>query len=364
MLFELDRRELLAVGSTALLSGCATVGTRRFSGCTPLPQVDADPSRLIRAVAGLRPYRRSGFVVRREQLGDKALVHNYGHGGAGITLSWGSSKLATELGLPDHSGPVAVIGSGVMGLSTARLVQEAGFPVTIYSAALPPDTTSNIAGGQFHPAYAFSASAVGPDFMGQFIRGLDYSWRRFQILVGDDYGVRWLPTYVETDSPEVKLLETFPPINRMLTPAEHPFPWKSALRYDTMYVETGRYLRQMLRDLQIAGGRIEVRKFAAPADIAVLAESLVFNCTGLGSRELFGDQDLRPMRGQLAILEPQPEVQYALTGGPGYMFPRPDGVILGGTAELDEWDTNPDPQTIQRIIAAHERFFASFRCTG
>jgi hypothetical protein len=46
------------------------------------------------------------------------------------------------------------------------------------------------------------------------------------------------------------------------------------------------------------------------------------------------------------------------------MFPRPDGVILGGTAELDEWDTNPDPQTIQRIIAAHERFFASFRCTG
>jgi glycine/D-amino acid oxidase-like deaminating enzyme len=169
---------------------------------------------------------------------------------------------------------------------------------------------------------------------------------------------------VETDSPEVKLLETFPPINRMLTPAEHPFPWKSALRYDTMYVETGRYLRQMLRDLQIAGGRIEVRKFAAPADIAVLAESLVFNCTGLGSRELFGDQDLRPMRGQLAILEPQPEVQYALTGGPGYMFPRPDGVILGGTAELDEWDTNPDPQTIQRIIAAHERFFASFRCTG
>ncbi len=110
-----------------------------------------DESRVIRTVAGLRPYRAQGFVVRGEQLGEKRLVHNYGHGGGGITLSWGSSKLAAELGLQGHSGPVAVIGSGVMGLSTARLVQEAGFPVTIYAAALPPDTTSNIAGGQFHP---------------------------------------------------------------------------------------------------------------------------------------------------------------------------------------------------------------------
>ena len=68
-----------------------------------------DQSRVIRTVAGLRPYRRSGFVVRAEPLGDKKLVHNYGHGGGGITLSWGSSKLASELGLQGHSGPVAVL---------------------------------------------------------------------------------------------------------------------------------------------------------------------------------------------------------------------------------------------------------------
>jgi glycine/D-amino acid oxidase-like deaminating enzyme len=109
---------------------------------------------------------------------------------------------------------------------------------------------------------------------------------------------------------------------------------------------------------------VEVRKFAAPADIAALPESLVFNCTGLGSRELFGDQDLRPARGQLAILEPQPEVQYAFTGSPGYMFPRPDGILLGGTFELDQWDATPNPATIQRIIASHRRFFSSFRCAA
>ena len=359
----LDRRTF-AAGSAALLSGCATVGTPRFTDCTPLAPVDADPSRLIRSVAGLRPYRRGGFVVRAEGHGEKRLVHNYGHGGGGITLSWGSSKLATELGLQGHSGPVAVLGCGIMGLSTARLAQEAGFPVTIYTAALPPDTTSNIAGGQFHPFAVFRERFATPEFKAQFTRALDYSWRRFQIMVGDDYGVRWLPTYVETDSPEAKLLESFPPVNRMLRPAEHPFPVDSVLRYDTMYVEVGRYLRQMIRDVQIAGGKIAVREFATPSDIAALPEALVFNCTGLGSRQLFGDEGLQPVRGQLAILEPQPEVRYAYTGSSGYMFPRPDGILLGGTFEYDQWDPTPEPAAIARIIADHKAFFSGFRCTA
>ena len=361
----LDRRSF-AAGSAALLSGCASVGERprSFAGCTPLAPVNVDASRVIRTVAGLRPYRASGFVVRREQLGEKALVHNYGHGGGGITLSWGSSKLATELGLQGHSGPVAVIGSGVMGLSTARLVQEAGFPVTIYAAALPPDTTSNIAGGQFHPFAVFREDSATPEFKAQFARAVDYSWRRFQIMVGDDYGIRWLPTYVETETPEAQFVANYPPVNRLLTASEHPFPWESALRYDTMYVETGRYLRQMIRDVQLAGGRIEIRRFASPADIGALPEALVFNCTGLGSRDLFGDQELHPIRGQLAILEPQPEVRYAALGEFGYMFPRADGILLGGTFERDVFDVTPDPAAIARIIERNKRFFASFRCTA
>src|SRR6478736_7439221 len=271
----LDRRTF-AAGSAALLSGCVTTGgrPRTISGCTPLAPAIVDQSRVIRTMAGLRPYRRQGFVVRQETLGEKRLVHNYGHGGGGITLSWGTSKLATELGLQGHSGPVAVIGSGAVGLATARLVQEAGFAVTIYAASLPPDTTSNIAGGQFHPFAVFRGSAATPEFMSQYTRALDYSWRRYQIMVGDDYGIRWLPTYVEADSPEAKVIATFPLLNRMLSVAEHPFPLDTVRRYDTIYVETGRYLRQMTRDVQVAGGKIEVRKFATPADVASLAEGL------------------------------------------------------------------------------------------
>ena len=48
----------------------------------------------------------------------------------------------------------------------------------------------------------------------------------------------------------------------------------------------------------------------------------------------------------------------------GYMFPRPDGIVLGGTFERGVWDTTPDPKAIARIVASHKRFFEGFRCTA
>jgi len=120
----------------------------------------------------------------------------------------------------------------------------------------------------------------------------------------------------------------------------------------------------LIRDLELGGGRIAVREFANPADIAALPERLVFNCTGLGARALFSDEELRPARVQLAILLPQPEIRYAFTGRAGYMFPRADGIILGGTFELDEWDTTPQPEAIANILAGHQRLFGGFRCTA
>ncbi|MBC7985249.1 MAG: FAD-dependent oxidoreductase [Sphingomonadaceae bacterium] len=366
----IDRRRLI-VGAGATLGGfalqsCATtrLASRALDpGCTLHP-VYVAPDRVIRAVAGLRPYREAGFVVRAEALGGKRLVHNYGHGGAGITLSWGSSMLATRLGLPGHQGAVAVMGAGVMGLTTARLVQEAGFSVTIYTKALPPDTTSNIAGGQISPFGHYRDSMVTPEWRAQFAAAMDYSWRRFQIMVGEDYGIRWLTTYTEGDGPDPSdPFQRYHPAARRLDSAEHPFPVDNLSRFDTMYVETGRFLRQLTRDVHLAGGAIRVREFATPADIATLPETLVFNGTGLGAGALFGDAGIRPIRGQLAILLPQPEVDYAFTGEAGYMFPRADGVVLGGTFERDEWDATPQPEDISRIVASHRRLFQGFRCT-
>lgn len=361
-----DRRSFLGSSAAALaLSGCATFrppGTPIAPDCSPLVPVDVAMNRVIRSVAGLRPYRASGFVVRREPLGSKTLVHNYGHGGAGITLSWGSSKLATDLGLPGHTGRVAVIGSGIMGLTTARLAQEAGFPVAIYAKALPPDTTSNIAGGQISPFGHFSEDEVTPEWRRQFRAAMAYSWRRFQIMVGDDYGIRWLPTYEQSSNIGPDDLDPYYPNIRRLTPGDHPFPVEPMIRFDTMYVETGRFLRELTEDVLTAGATIAIREFRSPAELEALPERLVFNCTGLGSRQLFGDEVLQPVRGQLAVLLPQPEVRYAASGEWGYMFPRADGIILGGTFERDVWSTVPDPARIARIIASHKSVFDGFRC--
>lgn len=353
----------IAVGAALLaVPSCAHRTPENPIICLPKVKVAAD--RVIRTIAGIRPYRPGGFVVRAEPFGDKRLVHNYGHGGSGITLSWGTSRLAVDLGLPGHRGAVAVIGAGVVGLSTARLVQEAGFDVTVYAKALPPDTTSNTAGAQWQPYDRVDESVITAAWRQQYLAAAEYSWRRFQTLVGDDYGVYWLPTYKESSSPVPELFATFPPESHMLSHDEHPFPVDDVAYFDTMYFEMGRYLQQLMRDIQTAGGRFQVRDFATATDLASLPEGLMFNCTGFGARDLFGDTELTPVRGQLAVLLPQPEVQYAYTFKKwGYMIPRPDGIVLGGTSEKGVSDPTPQPADITKILNGHQGLFNEYRCT-
>src|SRR5215468_3248297 len=186
-----------------LLSGCMSLPNPRsgpirayaapdtsFVGSARgLPPVRVSPEREIRTVVGLRPYRPSGFVVRAERLGDTLIVHNYGHGGSGITLSWGTAHLALEIGAPGHRGAVAVLGCGAVGLATARLLQENGFDVTIYAKALPPETTSNIAGGQWFPAFLSDPQRRTEAFNQQLVAAANYAYRRYQIMVGPRFGV-------------------------------------------------------------------------------------------------------------------------------------------------------------------------------
>src|SRR5690606_19728353 len=139
--------------------------------------------------------RPSGFVVRRSEHDGKSLIHNYGHGGGGVTLSWGSSNLAVELAGDVSGRSCAVIGGGVMGLSTARLLLRKGADVCLYTDALPPTTTSNVAGAQCWPVSVYDNSRRTEAFGAQFIAAANFSFRYFQDLVGPRWGVRWVPNY-------------------------------------------------------------------------------------------------------------------------------------------------------------------------
>lgn len=179
------------------MSSCA-VRKRPAAALAPgarLARVKVSKERVIRTIVGLRPFRPSGFVVRGEKLGEKTVIHNYGHGGAGITLSWGTSQLAVEEGAKSESRDCAVIGCGVVGLSTARLLQLRGCNPVIYARETPPSVTSNVAGGLWDPVTVFDHPNVTPEFRRQFGEASRLAFRRYQSLAGDVYGVRWLPLY-------------------------------------------------------------------------------------------------------------------------------------------------------------------------
>ncbi len=366
-----SRRQLLqALGALPLLGACVAGAPASAANFTPsgapLRRVKVSDERVTRTIAGLRPFRRNGFNVSAERRGAKTLIHNYGHGGGGISLCWGSSSLAAELAGNGDRRACAVIGAGAMGLTTARLAQDRGWNVTIYAKDLPPDTTSNVAGGQWSPTSVYDEEFMTPAFRRQFDRAAAISYRYFQNLVGPRYGVRWISNYnlsgePPADSFQYRYPNLYPQL-RDLAPHEHPFPAANARHYDTMLIEPAVFLPALMADFFDAGGKIHAREFAAAGEILALEEDVVFNCAGLGARALFGDELLMPIKGQLAFLLPQEEVEFNIVGNGGlYMFPRSDGILLGGSYERGEWSLEPDPQATRRIIDGHRAFFEAMQ---
>ena len=154
-----------------------------------------------------------------------------------------------------------------------------------------------------------------PEWDTQYRRAADISYRQLQLMIGPLYGVSWIDNFNLADelrppsesSPDrPSLMEGLQPKETVLQPGEHPFPSKYALWGPTIRIEPNIYLDALVRDFQLWGGHIVVRKFDAPRDLAALREPIVINCTGLGARDLFGDQDLVPLKGQLTAMAASP----------------------------------------------------------
>ena len=138
----------------------------------------------------------------------------------------------------------------------------------------------------------------------------------------------------------------------ILYPGEHPFPTPYATRRATIRVEPSIYLDAMLAEFRQLGGRVVIRRFDRRRDLMTLEQAIIVNCTGLGARALFGDEDLIPVKGQITFLVPQPEITYRY----GCM-PRSDGIALGSTRERGVWSLEVDEAARERVVErAIERF--------
>ena len=212
----MDRRNLLKAGSMAALAlglgastGCAGKSVQTEPTLPPGPRprpanglvpVSASMDRVIRTTVGLRPFRDSGFRVEPQKLDDKLIVHNYGHGGGGMSLAWGTGYLAAEMALAHGSRRAAVLGSGAVGLATARQLQRRGFDVTIYTKALPPHTTSNMSWAGWTPnSNVITLNKRTPQWDEQFRAAATVAYRELQLLSGREYGVTWIDGYSTMD---------------------------------------------------------------------------------------------------------------------------------------------------------------------
>lgn len=330
------------------------------------PRISED--RVVREIVGHRPFRRAGFVVRREAFDEKTVIHNYGHGGGGISLSWGSSALAVReaAGLP--VGDAAVIGSGIMGLTTARLLQDAGWNVTVYSRDPSRHAVSNVGAGQWAPTSVFDEAVATREFVEQYLWASRIAHHAYQNLIGAGYGVSFVENYYLNDEPRPhnfylrEMPELFAAVAD-LAPGSHPFPTRYVTQTVTMLIQPAQFLRRVRADVLAFGGRFEARYFDSLDSVMALQEPVVFNCTGLGARALFGDNDLEPAKGQLVFLLPDERVDYLTVGGGTdvtYMFSRTGEIVLGGSFQIGDWSRNPEPEVTKRIIADNRSVFERF----
>jgi D-amino-acid oxidase len=132
----------------------------------------------------------------------------------------------------------------------------------------------------------------------------------------------------------------------------HPFPTQYVRRDTTLTFNVADYSRQLMNDFLIAGGAIETREFQSPQDLASLAEPVIISCTGYGARQLWSDESVVPVRGQIAWLIPQEGVHYGLYYKGVNVLGRRDGIVVqpnhGG--EEEGWnDTNEQPDRAAAI---------------
>lgn len=346
----MDRRHFLSAAAIAGLSGCARRAKVAVATPHPLPglmPVRAEADRIFRTTVCLRPFRAAGPRLEVERVGDKTVVHNYGHGGSGWSLSWGSSSIAVEKAMALGESEVAVLGCGALGLTSAILLQRAGAKVTIYAKDRPPEVRSSRATGSWTPDSRVAlTNAVAPDFPALWERMCRFSFHAYETYLGlAGNPVEWRDMYDLSDREEEgpqqqdaglafahyrDRVRDLTPRRQELPMGSHPFPVQSASRTTTLTFNIASYSRQLVNDFLVEGGKIERVELHNPSELGHFGQKVIINATGYGARALWKDESIVPVRGQIAWLIPQLEVNYGLMYGGVLMLPRRDGIVVQG----------------------------------
>lgn len=244
----------------------------------------------------------------------------------------------------ERLGEVVVVGGGVIGLTTALVLAERGARVRVWTRDPVERTTSAVAGALWWP-YRIEPVALARTWA---LRSLDV----YEELAtrSELTGVRMVEGVLgEADLDEADAWATARlPGLRATTAEEYA---GSGLWARLPVVDMAAFLPWLRERLLKAGGVIETRAVSGFVEVEA---PVVVNCTGLGARELVPDASVRPVRGQLVVVE-NPGIRTWLTstdadGEMAYFFPQPGRLLLGGTAVEDEWSLEPDPGVAEAIV--------------
>jgi D-amino-acid oxidase len=234
---------------------------------------------------------------------------------------------------------VVVLGAGVVGLSCAVRLQEAGHRVDVLARDLPLESTSAVAAAIWYPYRAFPYQRVTAWSAATYLE-------LARLAQDTDSGIRMV------EGTELHRHPAADPWWRSAVPAlirvtGTPAPFVDGWSFRTPVVEMPVYLRRLTTRLLDAGGTLTRMALTGLPDTA----PVVVNATGLGARLMAEDPSVQPVRGQVLHVE-----QFGLdrwwldADGPTYVVPRSRDVVVGGTDEEGDWSRTPDQRTAGEIL--------------